>query len=114
MEIIERRKINPIPRGAITCAGIRSAWGRIYRYAHQLIYIFSGSGTGRLDTEECRLEPGMFVTYSPGTLHEFRSDPGVRLTAATCVSPGAMSATGGWNSPTGEFRRLPGILGAVR
>ncbi len=87
MEIIERRKINPIPRGANYMCWDTFRMGPDYRYAHQLIYIFSGTGIGRLNEEEFRLEPGMFVTYSPGTLHEFRSDPGVRLTTATmCFS----------------------------
>ena len=87
MEMIERRKINPIPRGANHMCWDTFRMGPDYRYAHQLIYIFSGIGTGRLDAEEFLLEPGMLVTYGPGTLHEFRSDPGVMLTATTmCFS----------------------------
>jgi len=87
MKVIERRKINPVPRGANYMCGDAFRMGPQYRYAHQLIYIFSGTGVGRLGAEEFPIGPGALTMYGPGVLHDFRNDPGVMLTATTmCFS----------------------------
>ncbi len=87
MQTIERLKLNPIPRGANYMRWEAFRMGPSYMYAHQLLYIVAGSGRGRIGDDEYRLEPGVLSMYGPGVQYEFRSDPGVPLTAATmCFS----------------------------
>ncbi|MBS1371202.1 MAG: helix-turn-helix transcriptional regulator [Lentisphaeria bacterium] len=87
MKTIERLKLNPIPRGANYMRWETFRMGPSYMYAHQLLYIVDGTGCGRIGDDEYRLGPGVLSTYGPGVQFEFRSDPGVPLTAATmCFS----------------------------
>lgn len=87
MRILELLKLNPIPRGANYMHWESFRMGPSYMYAHQLLYIVEGTGQGRIGDDEYRLEPGVFSTYGPGVQYDFRSDPGVPLTAATmCFS----------------------------
>ena len=87
MQTIKLLRLNPIPRGANFMCWDSFRMGPSYMYAHQLLYIVDGTGTGRIGDDEYRLEPGVFSTYGPGVQYDFRSDPGVPLTAATmCFS----------------------------
>lgn len=87
MQTIKLLRLNPIPRGANFMCWDSFRMGPSYMYAHQLLYIVEGTGTGRIGDDEYRLEPGVFSTYGPGVQYDFRSDPGVPLTAATmCFS----------------------------
>ena len=87
MRTIELLKLNPIPRGANYMQWDSFHMGPSYMYAHQLLYIVEGTGTGRIGDDVYRLEPGVFSTYGPGIQYDFCSDPGVPLTAATmCFS----------------------------
>ncbi len=87
MRVVELLKLNPIPRGANYMHWESFRMGPSYMYAHQLLYIVEGTGRGRIGGDEYRLEPGVFSTYGPGVQYDFRSDPGVPMTAATmCFS----------------------------
>ncbi|MGE4563399.1 MAG: AraC family transcriptional regulator [Victivallaceae bacterium] len=87
MELVERLRFNPIPRGANFRSDLAFQMGPRHIYAHQLVYVFAGSGTGRFDDTEFRLEPGVLAVYGPVTRHEFRNDPGIALTVTTmCFS----------------------------
>lgn len=87
MKIIERLRLNPIPRGANYMCWKTFHMGPRYLFAHQLLYVFSGVGIGRLDAEEFLLEPGVFTIYGPGVRHEFSSTVGISFIATTmCFS----------------------------
>lgn len=87
MKTVKLVTLTPVPRGANYMEWETFRMGPKYIYAHQLLYIFDGSGTGMLDGEEFALEPGLLTIYGPGTLHDFRSDAGVKFTGGTmCFS----------------------------
>lgn len=82
MKEIDRWQLNPVPRGATY-----RSWDSFYiapriLYAYQLLYVFGGSGEGRLDGEAFPLEAGTLVMYGPGCRHEFRSVPGAAFVMA--------------------------------
>ncbi len=87
MKTISSLKLNPIPRCACYFTWDAFRMGPRYMYAHQMLYVFSGTGTGRFGDATFRLEPGVFSIYGPGILHDFRSDRGIPMTTTTmCFS----------------------------
>ena len=87
MRLLDLPQLNPVPRGANYRCWDAFHLGPCYMYAHQLLYIFAGTGSGRIGEDVFPLEPGVLSLYGPGVRYEFSSTPGTPLTAATmCFS----------------------------
>lgn len=65
MQTIKLLRLNPIPRGANFMCWDSFRMGPSYMYAHQLLYIVDGTGTGRIGDDEYRLDRGCSRPTAP-------------------------------------------------